>query len=282
MGCDIHPYFETQNKDGVWLQFETEVDQIRDQLYDPAKAEAGCELSEVERKQLQEKLWSHPLDIGRNYNLFAILANVRNGRGFAGVKTGDGYEPIDMPRGLPPDVSQTITKEDSCSFDAEDRNSTLDDWQIAASRWVAKDYSIMIDPGPPMVVSNPDHHSHSWYTLKELLDYDWTAKTTVRQGVVSQAVYAAWDRDKVGYPEHMSGFVTGPKVKNITEEEMQQRIADKEIDDGNYYCSVRFEMRYDRCCDNFVNDTLPELQRIADAEVDGDYTKLRFVFWFDN
>ena len=45
------------------------------------------------------------LDIGRSYDLFAILANVRNGSGFAGVPTSTGFECISSERGLPPDIS---------------------------------------------------------------------------------------------------------------------------------------------------------------------------------
>jgi hypothetical protein len=41
----------------------------------------------------------------RHYLLFAWLANVRNGFGFAGVPTHDEIQPVAMPRGLPPGVS---------------------------------------------------------------------------------------------------------------------------------------------------------------------------------
>lgn len=44
-----------------------------------------------------------PFD-NRNYDLFAALADVRNGVGFAGVKTGKAIEPIAMPRGIPDDA----------------------------------------------------------------------------------------------------------------------------------------------------------------------------------
>jgi hypothetical protein len=37
----------------------------------------------------------------RNYLAFAILADVRNGAGFAGVYTHEPIEPIDVPRGMP-------------------------------------------------------------------------------------------------------------------------------------------------------------------------------------
>ena len=39
----------------------------------------------------------------RNYRLFAALANVRNGRGFAGVDTGDEIPYISDSRGFPSD-----------------------------------------------------------------------------------------------------------------------------------------------------------------------------------
>lgn len=50
-------------------------------------------------------LSDHPGYRNRNYDAFAILANVRNGTGFAGVDTGDGFVPISFPRGLPIDMS---------------------------------------------------------------------------------------------------------------------------------------------------------------------------------
>lgn len=40
----------------------------------------------------------------RNYDLFAALADVRNGSGFAGVDTGDPIVPVAQPRGVPDDV----------------------------------------------------------------------------------------------------------------------------------------------------------------------------------
>ena len=39
----------------------------------------------------------------RHYQLFAVLAGVRNGTGFAGVVTGEPVKPIAEPRGYPKD-----------------------------------------------------------------------------------------------------------------------------------------------------------------------------------
>lgn len=53
--------------------------------------------------------------IFRNYDLFAILANVRNGYGFAGCYTGEEFNPIDECKGLPEDVTN-YTKERLFSY----------------------------------------------------------------------------------------------------------------------------------------------------------------------
>ena len=72
---------------------------------------------------------------------------MRNGYGFAGIDTGDGFVPIDDPRGLPDDISPLVRKE--------------------AEHWEG------------------DGHSHSYFTLKELKEYNWTGQTTKLRGVVN-------------------------------------------------------------------------------------------------
>ena len=75
---------------------------------------------------------------GRNYNLFAILANVRNGYGFAGIETGSGFNCIQEDRGLPEDVSNEVETE-------------LDDEYL---------------------------HNIGYITLRELVEFDWNQTTT--------------------------------------------------------------------------------------------------------
>lgn len=67
MGCDIHSVVQIF-KDGQWQTVE----------HRPGKDQ-------------------------RDYDTFAVYANVRNGYGFAGVVTGNGWPIISEPRGLPPD-----------------------------------------------------------------------------------------------------------------------------------------------------------------------------------
>ena len=44
----------------------------------------------------------------RNYWAFAVLADVRNGYGFAGIDKGDPITPISEPRGLPDNMSTEL------------------------------------------------------------------------------------------------------------------------------------------------------------------------------
>jgi len=46
----------------------------------------------------------------RSYNVFAILGNVRNGRGFAGIVTGSEFAFISDCRGLPDDITEFARK----------------------------------------------------------------------------------------------------------------------------------------------------------------------------
>ena len=63
MGTDIHINVDRLSENGHWIRTDLQVDE------------------------------------DRNYDLFAILADVRNGEGCAGVRTGDGFVPISEPRG---------------------------------------------------------------------------------------------------------------------------------------------------------------------------------------
>jgi len=60
--------------------------------------------------------WYHD----RNYLVFACLADVRNGYGFAGVKTFDPVTPISKPRGVPEDATEeslaVLSNEHSASW----------------------------------------------------------------------------------------------------------------------------------------------------------------------
>jgi len=132
MGCDIHMYCEIK-KDNIWT-FSGPM--FKDKYYN----------SEQETSTWNQPFTIHPY-FGRNYRLFSVLADVRNGYGFAGIDTGDRIEPICLPKDLPPDMSEEVKKE----------------WE----GWES------------------DGHSCSYLTVKELLDYNWN-QTIVIRGMVTK------------------------------------------------------------------------------------------------
>lgn len=251
MGCDIHFYVEKRTPDG-WVSADA---------WEPSPYEDESGRLRVDYKKA---FYS-----GRSYNLFAILADVRNGRGFAGCKTGDGFNPIAEPRGVP---------EDCCV-----------EYREEAAGWEG------------------DGHSHSYFTLAELLAYDWTQVTT-QQGWVNIAEWARW-RDK-GKPDGWSGGVMGGEVKHLTTEDFEAawqsvRIArgypevrhasahlcrhgDEEdiemmrsILGRSAYTLVQWsEPYYEAIGSEFFGKTIPKLLKVAaDA---GGQDNVRVTFFFDN
>lgn len=79
MGCDIHMYVE-KKVDNRWY---------------PVKSDNPFQKGD----QKPVKGYADWLYAGRNYRLFALLADVRN---------SGGIEPLDSPRGLPNDASKKI------------------------------------------------------------------------------------------------------------------------------------------------------------------------------
>lgn len=277
MGCDIHmclekqlfAYDDKERKNGIWVNadtwqrdgyYEVEVatnsDTLEDEFGSTADILRGWEIP------YEQRIYS-----GRNYDLFAILANVRNGRGFAGVPTGEGFDPISMPKGIPADC-HPITKAMMESYGC-------------------------------------DGHSHSWITLRELLDYDWEGQRTVSYGVVNEKEYKVFKAE--GMPNAWAGMTFGKGVIQITND-MMDKMLSGELERGTYedhenkeqpvryITSVKWPMKYSECCHWFLEDTIPKLKSFVREFKDENEKKgvqrrsdqvdtaedLRIVFFFDN
>lgn len=234
MGCDIHLYTEVRRKKAGKSSWVSTDKWTRD--------EDGI--------QHAAQIWRD-----RNYDTFAVLADVRNGIGFAGVKTGGKLEPISQPRGLPKDVSTQVA--------AEYRS-----WE-------------------------GDAHSMSWHTLAQLLAYDWTQEI-VKTGYVNGPTYANWSgyaKANGGSPREWCGDVSGPQTVKITEEKLLELIAETRAAYPDYTNAERFiesnlsrtyvrlswkQPLYKRCS-AFLSEAIPQLLRL-----DKDPNNVRIVFWFDN
>jgi len=253
MGCDIHFYVETRQEDGSWKTADTwELSEYN---------EPGDPLSVDYKKAFYS---------GRGYDLFSILADVRNGRGFAGIKTGEGFNPISVPRGVPKDACEQ--------------------YRAVVERW------------------DCDGHSHSHLTLAELLTYDWTQQTT-HQGWVGPSDWAKWrDNGKPegwsgavsgGEVEHLDSteFEQAWQQLRVEKGYPEQRRASVHLSGGRWggeasedmprfleilgrgkspHCLVKWTEPYYRSASNFWADTMPRLLALGKPE------DVRCCFFFDN
>jgi hypothetical protein len=94
MGCDIHIVIQCQEPDGAWQNV-------------PWQSDLSWTNKDYRDKHFKADVPVAPDAFdSRNYNNFAILADVRNGHGFAGIKTGEGWPSIAPHRGLPEGVAE--------------------------------------------------------------------------------------------------------------------------------------------------------------------------------
>jgi hypothetical protein len=173
--------------------------------------------------------------------LFAILADVRNGRGFAGVVTGLGFNVISKPKGLPSDVSSYVQNES-------------DEWDC-------------------------DGHSHSWLTLKEILDFDWN-QVAVNFGTVSEEEYKKWNESGRKCPSSYCGRIDRMYVVTLSEAQYiemcnKEGLIRREVG-KRYYIAVSWTETYYECAGEGWWKVIEELKTLGNVE------DVRLVFWFDN
>jgi dihydrofolate reductase len=152
----------------------------------------GCDIHGVFQKQdSKTKTWEDvesKYEGDRHYQLFAVLAGVRNGYGFAGCPIGDAVKPISEPRGFP-------------------RDFVLD---------AVNDQNYVCHRGMWM-----GDHSHSWLTGKQLLKWYTNACTVTKTGILDREVYEAWD--KKSFPTSYCGGIDGPRIVVVKDTEKARK-----------------------------------------------------------
>lgn len=277
MGCDIHTMAEVRRKD-----YSKDADENGNYPYRERWSAITADVFEnpyfIEKRKIDEQntpYTSIPYS-GRNYDLFAVLADVRNGYGFAGSPTGDRIEPIADPRGVPDDASKR--------------------WVKYVERWGA------------------DLHSTSYFTLAELeAAMPLLTQHQRKTGVLSEREYLRV-RDEGGLPQQWSGGVGGGGIRVVSVEEYEageraegQSASDPIPPDGPFgfggsktYVQYVWETTLAGAAGYFIDTVMPALERVAprigkmtDAEnqaywetgVDprpADKEAVRLVFGFDN
>lgn len=239
MGCDIHLYVERRDG-GRWLTCDRWVD-----------TEWG--------RDVREHFYS-----GRNYDLFAILADVRNGRGFAGVKTGEGFVPISLPRGWPDDCCPELRE---VGGHIEHTPSWLTVAEVMAYDWTQTTTKQGVVDLPNWAQS----------VLRGEPD-DWSGSVSGGKikHVTPADVALAWARVGGGEPPRDLMWRDEVKLAAMHRELGAEWEPKSLMGTGNIYTTVRWKIPYYRAGENFLGCTLPRLWRFGRPE------DVRVVFFFDS
>lgn len=207
MGCDIHLEVEQRDAAGNW-HLVPHLDQpcdydlcengfLSEKTPNPDARGKECYLCKGKGHYVR-RAYSD-----RNYSVFSMLANVRNGEGFAGCKTGDGFEPLSDERGLPEDLSPELSE-----ILQKIEAMTDEDWDNLEedSFW---DHNL-------------GDHSTTWLLYSELLDPDYWAKTTRSCGWVDPWNFELFRRN--GKPSSYSSGVEGGSIEHVSNEFMAHII----------------------------------------------------------
>lgn len=182
----------------------------------------------------------------RHYQLFAVLAGVRNGYGFAGILTGEPVTPIAEPRGLPADFAVIEDAHPVASL------SIMTPWQ---QQYHTPDDELSVWMGD---------HSYSWLTSTEMLA--WRAPRLVCCGVLYRGDYESWDRKTP--PASYSGDVSGPGVIKIRDNEIEKQATPN----WNFiFCEWEADLADE------LSYFFDEVRRLHDL-----HGEVRFVFGFDS
>jgi len=181
----------------------------------------------------------------RHYQLFAVLAGVRNGFGFAGFKTGDDVSPIDEARGLPED------------FLMDNYNHPLEKFELMPI-WRQNCYN----KGDKIDTWMGDH-SHSWLGGEEMLAWYETAPKVTKIGILDRDTYKSWDR--ISEPENYCAHIEGRDVVLISCDEKEN------TDWTHIRCEWGSELREELAY--FFEEV---------ASLVSEHGEVRFVFGFDS
>jgi len=215
-----------------------------------------------------------------------MLADVRNGYGFAACDTGDGFNPISLPKELPDDVSPEVA--------------------VQSESW------------------GGDGHSHTWLTVAELDAYNWEQTTKLR-GWVSEKEYKQFleaGRPESwcgGISGGMIRHISNEKMNQILQENATKRVrflnyvkrvrwsivvrtmtllqkfrrmvSNERIENQirrlihwlfdtlsakSYFTKVEWEEPYSDSARYWLDSVMPLLRALGEPD------DVRTVFWFDN
>lgn len=207
----------------------------------------GCDIHSVAQVRKNGKWTSLVADVGgddQNYNTFAVLADVRNGHGFAGSPTGDAWPVIAQPRGTPDDFP----------MDGTDHTAISD------------------GDGDPVWMGD---HSHSWLTLAEMLEFWKRISGTLytKIGVVTRADYDAIKAGTLDRPKEWCSWKSGGAVIIVSSEDADRGLPSTDV-------QMSWKIPAEDCLASFQK-YIAALSALAMKE-NVEPHDVRLVFGFDN
>ena len=262
MGCDIHLYVEARSVDGKWSAVEAPP------LLDKEDYDAwGWYRAYTDDPNAPEYQWR----FGRSYFCFALLADVRN----------DGnVTPLSKPRGVPVDISEPVLAEYTYIVNDEKQDEDGYTSSESAARWVESGWSKEVRPG---VVTGPDWHSASHFTLAELDALSLSGTVIHVEGYVNAEQYKEF-KEK-GRPSSWCKSVGGGGVTHVTNNDMERHIEQgansvHAMLGQTPYTLVSWQASGDNYASR-IGKLREEMRRVA-AERGVGTGDIRTVFWFDN
>lgn len=164
----------------------------------------------------------------RHYYLFAWLGNVRNGYGFAGIKTHEPLKPLSNCRGIPSDIVMT---ED---FHHPTTLECITGWRL---KYRNPDEPVEIWLG---------YHSHSWLDWDEIINGEQPIDN-IKTGIISIDTFNSWD--KKSPPKEYCGGISGPDVvvaeniNSITPQTTDVRVQWVDNSELQYFIDIVKEMK---------------------------------------
>ena len=211
----------------------------------------------------------------RSYNTFAMLANVRNGTGFAGVRTSTGFPVIHEPRGLPDDLERDedhgviVDKTQLvCAWDWDGKEQPIDSAEARRVSYLEDDGCLWLGD-----------HSFSWCTLAELRTFiENVAKKTQTYlcGIVTREEYIAHETTGKPYKSWCGGL-SGPG------DDIAGRIGVAYEEGGlpDFYTHVQTSWPVNAAEHSMLNEIEAALTLVA-TRTGTRPEDLRFVYGFDS
>ncbi len=205
----------------------------------------------------------------RSYNTFAMLADVRNGTGFAGIKTSDGFPVIHEQRGLPDDL---VVEDDHVAIKVSDLVAAWDwDGNLVSVESAEARRVRYLDMGSTMWLGE---HSQSWCTLKELktfIDNVASKFEACIHGVVNVEEYRAAKADGREF-NSWCGAISGPGVVVVDE---------SQIDDVKDATHIQAAWTRNAVQSSWLRQIVAALEVVAKhCNVSDD--DVRFIYGFDS